>query len=442
MVITVTDGQKERKAVFREGTRASEVIAALDFDFALPCGGMGRCGKCICKVDGKNLHACKTPLFKDSFIEIPPNKTTVLTAEKKVEGANGAVIDIGTTTLAAALFRDGAPVKTLGRRNPQCAYGADVISRIAAPDKSALTLAINDAVKEIRQKLGESENTVITGNTAMLSLLCGLDVSEMGVHPFKMPSAFDLEYEGTYLPPCANAFVGADALCSMLYTGANGTALMLDLGTNGEIGLLHKGKYYFTSTAAGPALEGANISRGMAADSGAIFRVNTNNYKMIGDASPIGICGSGLVDAIALMLDGGAMDTYGTLNRDFEIHNSGVFITQDDVRAFQLCKAAIAAGAKTLLKKQGLTIDNIDKIYLSGALGQNIDLRNAIRTGLLPSAPIQKFTAIGNGALLGGAMLLDEANRNKIRAMTANCQCLNLGTDVDFVESYIAEMNF
>ena len=442
MIITVTDGQKERKAVFREGTRASEIIAALGFDFSQPCGGIGRCGKCLCRIDGKTLHACKTPLFKDSLIEIPQSETQVLTAEKTVAGTNGVVIDIGTTTLAAALFKDGLPVKTLGRRNPQCSHGADVISRIASPDKIALTLAINDAVKEIRQNLGKNENTVITGNTAMLALLCGLDVSEMGVHPFKMPSSFDLEYEGAYLPPCADAFVGADALCSMLYTGAKGTALMLDLGTNGEIGLLHEGKYYFTSTAAGPALEGANISRGMAAESGAIFRVNANSYKVIGNAAPIGICGSGLVDAMALMLDSGVMNTYGSLNNNFEIHDSGVFITQDDVRAFQLCKAAIAAGAKTLLKKCGLTVDDIDNIYLSGALGQNIDLRNAIRTGLLPGAPIEKFTAIGNGALMGGAMLLNEANRSKIRAMAKGCHCLNLGTDAGFMESYIEEMNF
>ena len=445
MRVTVTDGKTEKAADFRDGSRVSDIIAALGFDFSLPCGGAGRCGGCRAVVDGKTVSACKTLLFSDARVEIPPREIEVLTAGGEAGRVSGAVIDIGTTTVAAALFRDGRAVKTAGRKNPQCAYGADVISRIGAKDTAPLTEAIKGLVRELRREPGGNENAVITGNTAMLSLLCGLDVRGMGVWPFTPPSAFDTEFEGAYLPPCPSAFVGADALCSMLWTGAGDrgeTTLMLDLGTNGEIGLVSEGRYYFTSTAAGPALEGANIGRGMAAGPGAVYRVDGEGFAVIGGGAPLGICGSGLVDAIALMLTRGAMDVSGAIQGNFEIHGSGVAVTQNDVRAFQLCKAAVSAGTKTLLKKCGLVPGDLDKIYLSGALGKNIDIKNAVRTGLLPPVPEEKFVPVGNGALMGGALLLEEENRRKIRAMASGCVCVELAADPEFSEAYIDEINF
>ncbi len=442
MIITVTDGKDKKSANFREGSRVSDIIAALGFDFPMPCGGMGRCGKCRCKVDGREVLACKTQLFSDSLVEISPAAAHVLTARETVEGAEGAVLDIGTTTVAAALFREGKPVKTVGRPNPQRTYGADVISRIGAKDTAPLTAAIRALVRELRRELGENENTVITGNTAMLALLCGLNVSGMGVWPFEPPSRFDTEFEGAYLPPCVSAFVGADALCSMLRAEPEGTALMLDLGTNGEIGLFHGGRYYFTSAAAGPALEGAGISRGMAAGPGAVYRVNGGGCEVIGGGEALGVCGSGLVDAVALMLDRGILDGLGTLEQDFVLPGTDIAITQKDVRAFQLCKAAVRAGAELLISRRDLGANDVETIFLSGALGKNIDIKNAVRTGLLPSVTAEKFVPIGNGALLGGAMLLDRKNRDLIRAMAGNSECLELAADPEFVERYIDCMNF
>ena len=444
MNVAVTDGKSKKSADFREGSRVSDIIAALGFDFPLPCGGMGRCGKCLCRVNGREASACKTQLFSDAVVEISPPAAQVLTAEETVAGAEGAVIDIGTTTVAAALFHDGRPVKTLGRPNPQRVFGADVISRIGAKDTAPLTAAVRGLVRELRTELGGDENTVITGNTAMLALLCGLDVGGMGVWPFEPPSLFDTEFEGAYLPPCASAFVGADALCSMLRAEPKpGEALlMLDLGTNGEIGLYHGGRYRFTSTAAGPALEGAGISGGMAAGPGAVYRVRGDVCRVIGGGKAKGICGSGLVDAMALMLESGAMDSGGALRTDFTLPGTDVAVTQGDVRAFQLCKAALRAGAELLTERGGLTADGVDRICLSGALGKNIDVRNALRTGLLPDAPAEKFVPIGNGALLGGAMLLDGGKREKIRSMASACECIDLAADPEFAERYIDSMNF
>ncbi len=444
MKITVTDGDRTKEHEFREGTPASEAIAALGFDFPMPCGGKGRCGKCGCLINGKQALACRTQLFSDCVIEIPKIEQAVLTAEKNVPGAEGTVVDIGTTTIAAALFKGGVPVRKLGMRNPQCAYGADIISRLSAANPAALTDVVRKTVDEIRLELGGGA-AVITGNSAMLSIYAGLNVSEMGVYPFNMPSHFDCELDGAYLPPCPGAFVGADALCSLLWSKAAGkaeTSVVIDLGTNGEIALVCGGRILLTSAAAGPAMEGGSISRGMAAADGAIYRVDGRGFGVIGGGKPRGICGSGLVDAIALMLDLGALDGFGTLDADFEIHDSGIFITQQDVRAFQLCKAAISAAVKLLTEKAGISASDVDRFYLSGALGENISVANAAKTGLLPRLPAERFTAVGNGALLGGAMLLNPENRIKLREIAARAELINPAAEAAFMEKYIAEMNF
>ncbi len=445
MRIKVSDGKKTGEYEFSAGIPASDAIAALGFDFPMPCGGKGRCGKCVCKINGRSAPACGTLLFTDSEILLPSAESAVLTAEQAVvPDADGVVIDIGTTTLAAALFENGRPVKTVGRRNPQCAYGADVISRISA-EGAPLTEAIRSAVRELRENLGTDRKTVITGNTVMLALYAGMDVSQMGAAPFPMPSRFDCELDGAYLPPCLSAFVGADALCSLMWSGAdeaNGSFIVADLGTNSEIALVSGGEIFFTSAAAGPALEGGNISRGTAAVDGAIFRVCDSGFETIGGGEPCGICGSGLVDAMSVMLESGFMDRFGTIEHDFRIPNSDIFITQQDVRAYQLCKAAISAAMKILLDMNRLSIDNIDRIFLSGALGGSINVKNAAATGLLPNVAADKFTAVGNGALMGGALLLNEHNRERARRIAADAKAVNIAADSGFNERYIAEMNF
>ncbi|MCH5187743.1 MAG: DUF4445 domain-containing protein [Oscillospiraceae bacterium] len=445
MKITVTDGIHEKSHQFREGTRASEIITELGFSFPMPCGGTGRCGKCRCKIDGKTALACKTPLFCDAEIKIPLLTPEVAGADDCVSGADGIAIDIGTTTVAAARFEAGRPTATIGRQNPQCAYGADVISRIGAKNTEPLTSAIRGLVSEIRSELGPELPTVITGNTAMLALYGGMDVSGMGVWPFEPPSLFDTELDGAYIPPCVSAFVGADALCSLLYSGAansGGPSLVADLGTNGELLLLSGGRILVASAAAGPALEGVGVSCGMAAGSGAVYRVSENGCAVIGEQSPLGVCGSGLIDAIALMLKSGVVDSTGLLPKSFELPKTGLYLTQSDVRAFQLCKAAIAAGAETLLSEAGLRPQDLSRVYLSGALGKNVNVENACATGLLPNLPADRFSAIGNGALLGAAMLLNPENRDKLRSIARRCETVNLANDPEFMDKYIENMNF
>lgn len=445
MQIKITQGDTTREYSFREGTSASEAISALSFQFPMPCGGKGRCGKCKCTINGREVLACKTLLFTDSEIELPQTTETVLTADRQVEGAEGIVIDIGTTTVAAALFENGVPVQTMGVRNPQCSFGADVISRIGVADSAPLTKAISELVEEIRFRFGKEKPAVIVGNTAMLTLLSGLDPKSLGVHPFTAPSLFDCTFDGAYIPPCAGAFIGADALCSLLRSGGadkNETSLMLDLGTNGEIALIHKGKIAFTSAAAGPALEGGSIKYGMTAAEGAICHIDANSFTTINNSAPKGICGSGLIDAVALMLKSGVLPRDGYIEKDCEIHNSKIYITQEDIRSFQLCKGAISAAVKLLLEKHGLSENDLDKIYLSGALGESITVENAILTGLLPNITADKFVSLGNGALLGGAMALKEENRIKLRSIAEKAQVFNFATDEDFMKTFMDNINF
>lgn len=445
MNIKITDNKTTKEYSFREGTLASEAICSLGFDFPMPCGGMGRCGKCKCIINGKEALACKSLLFSDSLIEIPISEQTVLTADREVKNADGIVIDIGTTTVAAAVFENGMPVKTFGVRNPQCSYGADVISRIGIKDFAPLTDSINSLIDGIRSRWGMDIPAVIVGNTAMLTIFAGINPKDLGVYPFTPPSLFDCHIKGAYIPPCAGAFIGADALCSLLRSGAadkNETALVMDLGTNGEIALVHNGRITFTSAAAGPALEGGNIKYGMSAGEGAINHVNISSYSVIKNTAPKGICGSGLIDAAALMLKNGIITKEGFLKSPFEIHDSKIYITGEDIRAFQLCKGAISAAVKLLLKSEGLSEKDIDRVYLSGALGESITLENAVYTGLLPKVPTEKYTSLGNGALLGGAMALTEENRLKLRTVAQKTKVLNSGTDEAFARLFIEEMNF
>ncbi len=445
MKITVTNGKTTKSHIFRDGISAAEAIASLGFDFPLPCGGAGRCGKCSCMVDGKEKSACKTMLFADSVIEIPNRPVRVLTAEDFVPEADGVVIDIGTTTVAAALFKDGKPIKTTGVRNPQCAFGADVISRIGSKNPSALTAAIRSLAEEIRSSLGAEEPTVIVGNTAMLAIYSGLEVSKMGTYPFTPPSLFGIFADGAYLPPCPGAFVGADALCSLLWSGADEsgeTSIVADLGTNGEIALVHGGRIIFTSAAAGPALEGGGISCGMTAADGAVYSVDENGCRAFGGGEGIGLCAGGLIDAVALLRRSRKIDAFGAMAHEFEEITPNITLNRSDIRAYQLCKAAVSAAVKVLLAREGLSVGDIDKFYLSGALGGGINLENAMQTGLLPRIPEARFRRIGNGALLGGALLLSEKNRSRAAAAASRCEVLNLAESELFSEMFVNEINF
>lgn len=469
----------------------------------LPCGGHGKCGKCKVTVRGaisppsaeEIQHLTPTELAAGMRLsclvrvlgecEVTTNKDGVKT-QIVVDGAlpqfdlaptfarYGVAIDVGTTTLAATLYdASGKPLTSTSRLNPQAKWGADVISRIEAAlggDAKALAEAIRCAIDEMIAELAALASiapqtigdVVITGNTVMLSLLTEESVEPLSHAPFAATRLFGETLSANelsltslsptttvYLPPCISAFVGADTTCAILATDLlkRDNALLVDIGTNGEIALLHEGHLTVTSTAAGPAFEGFGISCGMRGTGGAIDKVTLVNGTLhphvIGGGTPKGICGSGLVDAVACMLDNEALDESGFLEEDPYPIGEGVSLKGQDIRALQLAKSAICAGIMTLLDEQGLTPADIGTLFIAGGFGNYLNQRNAKRIGLLPNEPTMTPQAVGNAALGGAAMLLLNRDLRQVASKIASeATVLSLSTNKKFADYYMMGMLF
>ncbi len=331
--------------------------------------------------------ACRVTVLGDCAVSVPKEKGT---ARIRTEGEMpdfrrdpvfsraGAAVDIGTTTLAARLYGPGGELLAEDTRlNPESAWGADVITRMQAvlaghgdEIAAAVRSAVDDMLLSMTREAGlpdrAADYAVITGNTVMLYLLTETDPEPLTHAPFHAPRLFGetvsaalLELDAlapeaeVYFPPCAGAFLGADMLCSLMASDIcrkPGTRLLTDIGTNGEMILKHGDRLYAASTAAGPAFEGAGISMGMGGRDGAVDKVwvkdGSIGAHVIGGGEPVGICGSGLVDAVAALLETEALDETGYLEDDPAVISGPVSLTQDDIRAVQLAKSAIHAGLR------------------------------------------------------------------------------------------------
>jgi uncharacterized 2Fe-2S/4Fe-4S cluster protein (DUF4445 family) len=387
----------------------------------------------------------------------------------------GVAIDIGTTTLAARLYdRKGQMLAEASRLNPQSTWGADVISRMEAAmagnaaKMAALTRrTLNSMVEELAGaaaiETADIGAVTITGNTVMLHLLTETDVEPLTHAPFEAKRLFgetlaarELDLVAlppdaqVYLPPCIAAFVGADTVTATLASDMResaDTALLCDIGTNGEMVLWQDGVLYACSTAAGPAFEGAGISMGMAGRTGAVDRVWVTEGEIeahvIGEADPVGVCGSGLVDAVAALLETEALDETGFLEDDPAVILSPVEITQEDIRAVQLAKSAIHAGMRTLIHTAKLDCDEVATLYIAGGFGSYLDVANAGKIGLLPEELTDRVTVLGNAALTGAAMLLlREDLRPSCEAMARETRIVELATNPVFVSEYMERMMF
>jgi len=394
-----------------------------------PCGGHGKCGKCKIIAKGELSDITETErklLSKDELdrgirlacitfalgsCEIKTlsdaEKTNVLTrgalGEFEIRPTFlkfGIAIDIGTTTLAAHLYDPkGKLLAEASRLNPQQKWGADVISRIEASldgSSEELAKAIREAINGMISELSgianidakQIDGVCITGNTVMLSLLVGESTEPFSHAPFEVKRLFgetlaanDLELSelapttSVYLPACISAFVGADTTCAIVATQLykKDKAMLADIGTNGEMALSNNGKLTVCSTAAGPAFEGVGISMGMRGAAGAIDKVTICNGELlahvIGNKEPVGICGSGLIDAASCMLDTEILDESGYLEDDEFIIKAPVYLTQKDIRMLQLAKSAICAGIMTLIETEDIDQNDISSLFIAGGFG-------------------------------------------------------------------------
>lgn len=387
----------------------------------------------------------------------------------------GVAIDIGTTTLAARLYDTaGHLLAETSRLSPQSAWGADVISRMEAAMAgnagkiSQITRrALDGMITELGNAAGvqtsDMSAVVITGNTVMLHLLTETNVEPLTHAPFAAERLFGetltarelglaaLPAEtSVYLPPCIAAFIGADTVTATLASDLREipeTALLCDIGTNGEMVLWHEGTLYACSTAAGPAFEGAGISMGMSGRVGAIDRVWVSDGNIeahvIGDTDPVGLCGSGLVDAVAALLDNELLDETGYLEEDPAVILEPVTVIQEDIRAVQLAKSAIHAGMRTLIHTAGLDPEDVATLYIAGGFGSYLDVKNAGKIGLLPEELTDRVTVLGNAALTGAAMLLlcDDL-RASCERMAKETRVVELATNPVFVSEYMERMMF
>lgn len=460
--------------------------------FALPCAGNHTCGKCrvwvagaveppsaaeCALLDARSLAegirlACFCRVRGDVTVTLTEREAAPVLAWNRTpdfahtEGGFGFAVDIGTTTVAMHLYdrESGAVLAERVAENAQRGFGADVISRIEAckpQGMDTLSARIAEQLESLaadcmRQAgVKRIEESVVTGNTTMLHLFEGIDPATLAVAPFAVPSYFGgisrrtLAGAPVYLPRCVGAFVGADIVCAVLAADllSGGVQLLADIGTNGEIVLAQNGKLLCCSTAAGPAFEGAGLSCGMPAAPGAICAVRAQNggpvCETIQGEPACGICGSGILDALAVMRELEAMDETGYMEEDFSLGSADLCITQKDVRQIQLAKSAVCAGILTLMEQASLSPDAVARFSVAGGFGSAMNCDSAAAIGLFPAALRDKTDFIGNGALGGAAMLLMNRDlRADSERLAGEAVELSLSASPVFMERYIDCMSF
>ena len=465
----------ERKVFAPVGKNLLELLQKNGYDIAADCGGNGKCGKCLVdiEIDGvrQTVFACKTPLADNMSVYLKETTAKGLTfgVDNFIKGDKeglGLALDIGTTTLAFYFvdLLSGKTLSTYSCLNPQRSFGADVVSRISYSIENSflpLTNALKDKINEIIEKecslLGKKLDLLVaTGNTVMMHLFVGEKIESFGTFPFTPVFLEKREYDNKLgynadkiiVLPSFSSFVGADIVCGGLSSNIeNGNNILIDLGTNGEILCHSLGKIYTTSVAAGPAFEGANIECGMGGIKGAISSVYCDKdeikYSTIENAPAVGICGSGLIDAIAVMLEKGVIDASGafTNGKDRFYITENIYISDKDVRNFQLAKSAVRSGIDAILDK--LENKNIDNLFVCGGLGYYIHLDNAVKVGLIPESLSTKAKALGNTAVSGAkACLLSNEYLDKASTLSKKAINIDLSFNTFFLNAFIENMTF
>lgn len=480
----------------------------LEHGVEFPCGGHGTCRTCRvrvlegrCDPSEEDLQylgqeavdlgwrlGCRGVVSQNATLQIAQWDIDVLLDDTSIEVSPqdglGVAIDLGTTTVAMQLvdLSDGHVLAVASGLNPQVPFGNDVMTRVhfavSNPSDSGLTDVVRqfleDKIVELLQ-LAEAQGQakpireiVLVGNTVMHHLFCGFDVNPLARYPFDAtsleeavftPAELDWRLPGSSqvrFLPCLGGFVGSDILAGIIATDLDNTTdlkALVDLGTNGEIVIVDSQRILCAATAAGPAFEGARIRLGMRASRGAIDRVSISqrevgrklNCHVIGNETPIGICGSGLIDATACALELGELLPNGRIanGSDRLPLAEPVFLHQCDFRELQLAKGAIAAGTEILLQNLEKDTGDLSELYLCGAFGNHICVPNARRVGLFPNSQVN-VTPRGNTALLGTkmALLAPDATSRRIDAVFSRVERFELIEDRQFMDVYVRNMPF
>jgi uncharacterized 2Fe-2S/4Fe-4S cluster protein (DUF4445 family) len=495
--------QNESTGVIAEsGMSLLQALRKNGIYFEAPCNGNGLCGKCRVQVirgngEKTNELACQfvvgeeditiitmpageTPMFSNGEIGEGPQDMGILMNINDCGGAEplGLAIDLGTTGVSVELLSlsTGEVLENASFLNPQCEYGGDVLTRIGFcmenPQNTFLLQKIvlgklNDAIRIFAQK-GHNPNMIckvaVAGNAAMQHIFAGVDPSLLAKSPYTPVFNHSLVLKSGFSPvrllanknaaitllPSISGYVGGDVVAGMVSAGflKKKRALFIDIGTNGEIALINGGKLLCASTAAGPAFEGMNIACGQRAERGAIDRFfeETNGEtgcSVIGGSKPTGICGSGLIDIVAVLLRKGIIDASGKLAGKRYSIADGVYITQKDVRQVQLAKAAIAAGIKILLNEARCPYGDVGVIYIAGSFGYHLNEASIKTVGLIDPAYGGEIVFIGNSSLEGAKMaLMDNKALEIMEELRSVARNIELSENPRFQDAFMKELGF
>jgi len=473
-----------------DGVALQTILRKNGYNIYSPCGGRGRCGKCTVWVSGVGkVVSCRFYPAGDTDVILPgEDEASILVRQTEFLedfefrpelhschslSPYGVAVDLGTTTVALYFLSlaDGSIEKVSSFLNPQMRFGADIISRITwcQENEAGLEELQNAIIERINYELdtflsGRSldhnniEKIVVAGNTTMLHMLLGEDPVPIALAPFTpkftsgqirigASSGLKINPNGQLITlDCLSAYVGADIIAGLaalksLYRNF----LFVDIGTNGEIALVKGDMVYACSAAAGPAFEGASISCGMAAVSGAISGFSDDGaFNVIGNTEPLGICGSGIVDIAAYLVRRGIVDETGFMKEPFIIHSgNNIVITRQDIREIQLAKSAIYSGIRILMKRSGTRFEDIDALFLAGGFGNFINIGSAVSLGLLPSELENRILAVGNSAGIGAMQYLRSDDIEKrMKRILENSQYVELSEAEDFPEEFATNMYF
>ncbi len=475
-----------------KGTPLADLLNSYGIEF--PCGGRGSCGRCLVRLSegeipltplhtlklremnlsGRWRLACQSRCESDLVLELDQRDPIILADEQVFEfqprQGLGMVVDLGTTTIVVQLvdLETGQVLAAEHTLNPQSRFGSDLVTRLqAALEGQSVTLTtmiratIGELVRSVAlQQPRAPSQTVMVGNTVMQHLFCGYDVRPLSFYPFESPhlemacfSADELGWEteagSICFYPSIGSYVGSDILAGIFATGmhlSDGYTVLVDLGTNGEIVIGNRHRMVAASTAAGPAFEGARISRGMLATTGAISSVDLADgnlqCKVIGNTAAKGICGSGLIDAVAALLDCGRLGEFGEIlsGKPTEEIAPGIQLTQRDIQEFLLAKAAVAAGIRIGMDRLGIVQEQVETVYLAGGFGYYMNPRNVVRVGML-DFPVESMHRSGNTALLGAKIFLFSDPRETVTVLD-KLSVIQLESDPRFQDLFIEQMAF
>ncbi|NLD26608.1 MAG: DUF4445 domain-containing protein [Acholeplasmataceae bacterium] len=479
--LLVSHREKKKTILANHGDNILALLRKNGILVRADCGGNGTCKKCKVIYGEEEVLACQSFVDGEKEIQVDAVFEAFPKESKGIikEGEYGIALDLGTTTLAAALvlLADGSTVEEISVLNPQSIYGADVISRIQKAgeghlaDLASIVIAkINEIIKIFKDKynLDSINKMSLAGNTVMLHIITKTDPSGLGKYPFTpvflegrrcQGRKLGLDVEEVQILPSIGSFLGADIstgilACDLLETDK--TVLMVDLGTNGEVILKTKSGFYGASTAAGPAFEGARIECGTGGIPGAIatmiYDKGELSYQTVADLLPIGICGSGLLDLISILVSEEIIDESGCFQKSKSplskyLHDErfyfypDLYLSQRDVREFQLAKSAIASGIQTLMQETGTT--DLDQIYLAGGFGFYLNKSSALRCGLLPEISEERIISVGNTSLQGlKKVLMQEESYKTCEAVAQSVSIIELDNNRFFKDYFLKNMFF